>query len=66
MSSHEAHNFYIVSEVVDGRKAETRLPEEQARKLFKKIKEVNDTASIAKEALEQVEKPFINGFEVEA
>lgn len=66
MSSHEAHNFYIVSEVVDGRKAETRLPEEQARKLFKKIKKVNDTASIAKEVLEQVEKPYISGFQIES
>jgi len=64
MSKYEADD-YIVSEVVDGRISETRLPEKEARILFKKIKKVNDTASIRKEVLEQVEKPYISGFQIE-
>ena len=62
----KADDIYIVSEMVDGEKVETPLPREQAQKLFRKVRTVNDSAWIRKESLEQVEKPYISGFEVEA
>ncbi len=63
---YDSKEIHIVSEVVDGRRVETRLPKEMAQRLFRKIRKVNNTAWIRKEVLEQVEKPYISAFEVEA
>lgn len=62
-SLYESQEIHIVSEVVDGETVETRLPKEKAQALFKKIRRVNDTATIIKEALEE---PHISAFEMEA
>jgi len=64
-SLYESQEMYIVSEIVDGRRVETRLPKEKAQTLFRKIGTVNDTAWIRKEVLEQTEEPYISAFEIE-
>lgn len=62
---YESQKIHIVTETVDGKPVETRLPKEQAETLFRKIRKAGGTANVQKELLEQVEKPYIPAFEIE-
>lgn len=62
----------IVVEQVDGRAVETRLPKEQAQRLYRKLRAAGANANIFYEAQNEVEgtkwkeMPYITGFEPEA
>jgi len=55
---------HIVSEVVDGRVIETPLSEQQAKKLYKKLKKAGADTKLYKRCTEQVEKPDMPKAEV--
>lgn len=46
-------NIHIVIEVVDGRVVETRLPKEQAQRLFRKIRSAGGEATIREDKNEK-------------
>jgi len=48
---YEADDIHIVSEVVDGRRVETRLPKEKAETLYRKLRAKGAKADIQKEPI---------------
>ena len=56
MSPRHENNIHIVIETLNGSKSETRLPKEQAQRLFRKIRSVGGDATIKREEFKPVEQ----------
>jgi len=77
-SKYEADEIHIVSEIVDGRRVETRLPKEKAETLYRKLRGKGIKADIKPETLIEdktyeslltdsfaKKEPYISPFEIE-
>lgn len=64
-SKYKADVIHVVTEVVNGEDVKTRLPKEEAERLYRKMRAKGINADIHPEESAEIE-PYVSGFEIEA